>query len=122
MDAYQRDDDEGGSRDGSTYVGPDTAAVQNAHPPGQLALEQGADLGVEHDLEVTLHHILLFSILVYQPPMGSPNLSVNLCNMAFVTMVVLEQLSRSFGICSVLTHVHAVGLRSHSAAVSDMAY
>ena len=56
MRAYQRDDDEGRSRDGSTHVGPDTAAVQDAHPPGQLALEQGAHLGIEHDLEVTLHH------------------------------------------------------------------
>ena len=52
--AYQRDHDEGRSRDGSTHVGPHSTAVQNAHPPGQLALEQGAHLGVEHDLEVTL--------------------------------------------------------------------
>ena len=58
MKAYQRNDDEGGGRDGSTHVGPDTAAVQNAHPPGQLTLEQGAHLGVKHDLEVTLHHML----------------------------------------------------------------
>ncbi len=52
--AYQRDHDEGRSRDGSTHVGPHSTAVQDAHPPGQLALEQGAHLGVEHDLEVTL--------------------------------------------------------------------
>lgn len=57
MKAYQRDDDEGGGRDGSTHIGPDTTAVQNTHPPRQLALEQGAHLGVEHDLEVTLHHM-----------------------------------------------------------------
>ena len=54
--AYQGDHDEGGSGDSSTHVGPHPAAVQDAHPPGQLALEQGAHLGVEHDLEVTLHH------------------------------------------------------------------
>lgn len=52
--AYQRDHDEGRSRDGSTHVGPHSTAVQDAHPPGQLALEQRAHLGVEHDLEVTL--------------------------------------------------------------------
>lgn len=53
---HQRNHDEGGSRDGGTHVGPDAAAVQDAHSPGELALEQGAHLGVEHDLEVTLHN------------------------------------------------------------------
>lgn len=70
VQAYQRDDDEGGSRDGSTHVGPDAAAVQDAHPPGQLALEQGAHLGVEHDLEVTLHHMFIISILVFELPVA----------------------------------------------------
>ena len=53
--AYQRNHNEGWGRDSGTHVGPHPAAVQDAHPPGQLALEQGAHLGVEHDLEVTLH-------------------------------------------------------------------
>ncbi len=52
--AYQGDHDEGGGGDGGTHVGPHAAAVQDTHPPGQLALEQRAHLGVEHDLEVTL--------------------------------------------------------------------
>lgn len=55
--AYQGDHDEGWGGDGGTHVGPDSTAVQDAHPPGQLALEQGAHLGVEHDLEVTLQPV-----------------------------------------------------------------
>jgi len=45
---------EEGGADGAHDVRPDARGVHEAHPDGQLVLEQGAVLGLEEDLEVTL--------------------------------------------------------------------